>query len=65
MFCSICEFFVIIFQLLCLDENTLLLKLWSLTARECVNRNVDQVLILDSQFCPIDENVMKNHLCAV
>jgi hypothetical protein len=57
--------FLIICQLLRLDENTLLLKLWPLTARECVNRNGDQVLIIGGQFCPIDENVMKNHLYAV
>jgi hypothetical protein len=68
MFCSTCKFsffFFIICQLLRLDKNTLLLKLWSLTARKCVNRNVDQVLITDGQFCPIDENVTKNHLYAV
>jgi hypothetical protein len=74
MLCSTCEFFLfkIIFQLLFLDENTLLLKLRTLTdmsnsvpARECINRNAEQVLILDSQCSPTDENVLKNHLHAV
>ena len=48
------------FQMLYLDKNLLLLKLRSLIdirnpvpAREYVNRNVEQVLILEDQFCPV------------
>ena len=46
--------------MLYLDKNLLLLKLRSLIdirnpvpAREYVNRNVEQVLILEDQFCPV------------
>jgi hypothetical protein len=50
--------------LLCLDENMLFLKLRSLIdvsnlvrARECVSRNVEQVLILEN---PVKKYILNN-----
>jgi hypothetical protein len=57
------------FQMLCLDDNILLLKLTSLVdmrrsvaARASVNRNVDRVLIFENHFCTIGEELQKTSI---
>jgi hypothetical protein len=37
----------------------------SVPAREYVSRNVEQVLILETPFCPVGEKFLENHLYAL
>ena len=61
--------FKILFKLLPLDEYILLLQLEPLTdnsytvpALECVHRTAEQILILENQFCPVDEKILKRYV---